>query len=112
MRRKLVRQIMLAAFVIGLTAASRPVPGLAAYVGRYPSDKLAGVSLYNHPKFRTLVGEAAPSNIVRTRILTPGVEAPVERQGALIVAQMCEPHDCNDHQWAVAILSPSGPAAV
>jgi hypothetical protein len=70
------------------------------------------MSLYKHPKFRALVDAAAPSNMVRTTVLTAGVEAPVERQGALLVVQMCEPHDCHDHQWTVAILSPNGPAAI
>ena len=112
MKHKLLRGAMLAVLAIGVTGMGRPVPNLPAYVGKYPSDKVAGVSLYNHPKFRALVEAAAPSNMVATTVLTPAVENRVERQGALLVAEMCEPHDCIDHQWTVAILSPNGPAAV
>lgn len=107
-----MRKVILAGVAMALTAAGKPVPSLSAYVGKYPSDKVAGVSLYNHPKFRLLVSGAAPNLAIRTTVLTSGVETPVERQGALLVVQMCEPHNCNGHQWTVAILSPSGPAAI
>jgi hypothetical protein len=89
-----------------------PAPKLSAYVGKYPSDKVSGISLYKHPKFRALVSAAAPSAAMRATILKSGVETPIELQGPLIVAQMCEPHNCSDHQWTVAVLSPNGPAAV
>lgn len=95
-----------------LTAAAKPAPALNAYVGKYPSDKVAGISFLKHPIVRTAVSGAAPNLGVRTTILTSGVEGPVERQGSLIVATMCEPHNCNSHQWTIALLSPRGPAAV
>lgn len=112
MKRKLFKGAILAIFAVGITGAARRFPSLSAYVGRYPSDKVAGLSLYNHPRFRALVQAAAPSNMIATTVLAPAVENRVERQGALLVAQMCEAHDCIDHQWTVAILSPGGPAAV
>lgn len=104
--------ILLIGLAVALTAAGKAPPSLAAYVGKYPSNKVVGVSLYNHPKFRSLIIGTAPNLAVRTTVLTPGVETPVERQGALLVARMCEPHNCGDHQWTVAILSPNGPAAI
>jgi hypothetical protein len=107
-----MKKVILAALAVGLMAAGKPAPSLSAYVGKYPSDKVAGISLYSHPKFRTLVSGAAPNTAIRTTVLTSGVETPVERQGALLVVQMCEPHNCSSHQWTVAMLSPSGPAAI
>jgi hypothetical protein len=100
------------ALAVALAAAGNAPPSLSAYVGKYPSGKVERVSLYNHPKFRSLVSAAAPNHRIRATILTSGVESPVERQGALLVAQMCEPHNCGDHQWTVAILAPNGPAAI
>lgn len=102
----------MAAFALVLVGAGNPAPSLSAYIGKYPSDKVAGISLYNNPKFRILVSGAAPNMSIRTTVLTNGVETPVERQGALLVARVCEPHNCNGHQWTVAILLPNGPAAI
>ena len=112
MNHTLVKGALLPVLIVGLSAAARPLPSLSRYVGKYPTDKVAGISLYNHPRFRALVNAAAPSNMVAATILAPAVENRVERQGALIVAEMCEAHDCIDRQWTVAILSPNGPAAV
>ena len=106
------KTVLVAALTMALTAAGKAPPSLAAYVGKYPSDEVMGVSLYYHPRFRALVVGAAPNLAIRTTVLASGVETPVERQGALLVAQMCEPHNCGEHQWTVAILSPNGPAAI
>ena len=107
-----MKKAFLAALAFSLTAAGKPAPSLFAYLGKYPSDRIAGISLYNHPLFRTLVRAAAPNSSISATVLTSGVEDRVERQGALLVVQMCEPHNCGDHQWTVAILSPHGPAAI
>ena len=112
MKHKFVRGALLAVFATGLTGAVRPLPSLSAYIGKYPSEKVAGISLYDHPKFRALVRAAAPSKMVEEVVLAPGAEQRVERQGALLVVQICELHICGDHQWSVAILSPNGPAAI
>ena len=55
---------------------------------------------------------AAKGIKVRDTISAGGVETPVERQGALHFTQMCEPHNCSDHQWTIANRVPHGPAAV
>jgi hypothetical protein len=95
-----------------LTAATKPAPSLKSYVGKYPSDKGANISFLKHPTVRAAVSGAAPNLSVRTTVLTSGVEGPIDRQGSLIVATMCEPHNCSSHQWTIAILSPRGPAAI
>lgn len=107
-----VKRFLLIGVVVSLTAAAAAAPSLTAYVGKYPSDKIAGVSLYQNPKFRSRVAEAAPNSAIRSTVLASGVETPIEKQGALMVVQACEPHNCSDHQWTVAILAPSGPAAI
>lgn len=103
---------VLSVLAFGVVGAGQPAPSLSAYLGKYPSNKVAGVSLYDHPTFRRLVIAAAPNMTVRGAVLSSGVETPMERQGALLVVQMCEPHNCIGHQWTVAIMSPSGPAAI
>lgn len=106
-----------AAMALGLgflatAAVKAPAPALELYIGSYPSKPVRGVSLWNNPKFRKLVANAAPNEGIRKTVLSTGVEAPVERQGSLLVAQACEPHNCGDHQWTVAVLLPNGPAAI
>jgi hypothetical protein len=105
--------ILFSALIVVLTAPGKSAPSLSAYVGKYPVDKVAGTSLFDHPQFRTLVSDASPNMSIRATILNKDVvQTPVGRQGALIVVRMCEPHRCSTHQWTVAILSPSGPAAI
>ena len=55
-----------------LTAAAKPAPGLDAYVGKYPSDKVAGISFLKHPIVRSAVSEAAP-NLGAVRPFSPAV---------------------------------------
>ena len=112
MRQGIRRALLAIAAAASLVGAAKAAPSLSSYLGKYPSDKVAGISLYANPKFRALVRAAAPSATISQTILTAGVETPVEKQGALLVVQMCEPHNCAWHQWTVAMLSPSGPAAI
>ena len=105
-------QKSLITLALTLPAANRAAPSLSAYIGKYPSDKVASISLYDHPKFKRLVSGAAPNGSIRAAILEGGVEGLVQRQGALLVQQACEPHNCGDHEWVVAILLPDGPAAI
>ena len=107
-----MRLWLLAITLPGLCAAGLPTASLSSYVGKYPFNKVSGLSLYSHPKFRLLVNGAAPNSSISETILNGGVETPIERQGALVVIRACEPHNCGSHQWTVAVLSPDGPAAI
>jgi len=104
--------LTLAVLAMGVGGAGAPVPNLTAYVDKYPSNKVGGTSLYDHPTYQRLVNVASPSSGVRHVVQTGDVESPVERQGQLLVARGCEAHTCDDHQWLVAIRLPNGPAAI
>jgi hypothetical protein len=100
--------------LLALSAAAAPSPPpLSAYVGKYPSDKIRGIDFRHHPTVRRAVMDALLMNAtVRRTVMEPGVEGPIERQGSFIVATVCEPHNCGDHQWAIVIHTPNGPASV
>jgi hypothetical protein len=95
-----------------LTGAAAQVSAIESYVGKYPWDKISGLSFLDHPIVRRAVSSAAPNSDVGATILEGGVAGPIDRQGSLIVSTMCEPHNCSDHQWAVVLLAPRGPAAI
>ena len=107
-----MKRWLLIPLALALTAAARPAPSLSSYVGKYPFDRVRGISLHGHPLYRALVRQAAPNATIRSTVLGTGVETPIEQPGALIVVQACEPHNCTDHEWTVAIRLPRGPAAV
>ena len=107
------RATIVGLLLILLGAATPAPPPLSAYVGKYPSDKIRGIDFRHHPTVRKAVMDALLMNAtVRRTVMEPGVEGPSERQGSLIVAHVCEPHNCGDHHWMIAVAAPRGPAAV
>lgn len=94
------------------SAAEAPAPPLpptagtrlAAYVGKYPFDKVHGVTWTDHPVVKAgiaaTVGDAAVRKAIQS---TPGPAAPIEMHGEKIAAWGCEQHNCGPHQWAVLI---------
>jgi hypothetical protein len=73
---------------------------------------VAGVDFLHHPSVRKAVAGAVSNDGVRRAVLGEGVEVPIERRGAFIVANICEPHNCADHQWTIVISAPGRRAAV
>ncbi len=106
MKMKSLLTGLVAASGIAATAA----PPLAAYVGKYPFDKVRGVTFLNHPLVRSLVTAHAPAGL-RPTIMSAGVAGPIGRSRTAIVAAICEPHNCGMHNWTIAI-SRTGKSAV
>ena len=92
-------------------AAPKP-PAIMTFVGKYPFDKVRGVSFLNHPLVRRAVRSAVFEDSVSNEVLDAGVSGPITRRGSLVISSACRPHDCADVNWTVAILVPRGPAAV
>lgn len=101
-------------------AATAPSPtptvaadGLAAYVGKYPSDEVAGVSWNAHPVVRAAVQQTVTDAAVRGTILdTAGTTAPIQLVDGKVAAWACEPHNCGAHQWSVLVDPATGAADV
>lgn len=86
---------------------------LAAYVGKYPSDKVAGVSWNEHPAVLAAIRASVGDPAVRQAVLElPGPSAPIELIGGKVSAWSCEVHNCGQHQWTVMVDPASGAADV
>jgi hypothetical protein len=75
---------------------------LKAFIGKYPFDRINGRSLLQVPELRArlqaLLGRAGINDIERM-----SVSVPVEEHAGWLVAHGCQPHDCGDEQWTVAV---------
>jgi hypothetical protein len=97
------------------TAPLPPTVGtkLAAYVGKYPFDKVDGVTWNDHPIVKAGIAATVRDAKVREAITTiSGPAAPIEMQDGKVMAWACEAHNCGPHQWAVLIDPRTGAADV
>lgn len=91
-------------------AAAKPgEPNLAAYVGKYPFDKVDGVAFGDHPKVKAGIAATVTDARVRTAITsTPGPSAPIETIDGKVAAWACQQHKCGEHQWMILIDPATG----
>lgn len=94
--------------------AAPPLPasvasGLAAYAGRFPFDKIGGVTWNDHPAVKAGIAASVKDARARKAIETlEGPAAPIEMRGGKLVAWACEAHNCGAHQWAVHVDPATG----
>ena len=103
--------LLLAGGVAAAPAAAADWAAQAAWVGKYPYDRMGGVRLFESPplaeELRRLVG---PEGV---RFLGGlHVETPVAREGGTLIAQACRPHACPDANGAVILDTATGGLAV
>jgi hypothetical protein len=103
------------AFVItgSATLIAAASTGLSGYVGKYPFEKVQGVSFLANAQVRQQVARHTPLALQKT-ILSPNiVGSPIARiSPSLITATMCEPHNCGPHNWSILISADGAQAAV
>lgn len=80
---------------------------LSVYLGKYPFDKVHGVTFWKQPAVRKLVHLMIDDGSIRRTILAGGVEPKIISDDGKIRAAACEPHNCGDHNWSISI-SPDG----
>lgn len=96
-----------------LVATTPTAPAIAAYVGKYPFDKVRGMAFTQHPVVVRAVKAALLGAIFQSRVLDPdSTSGPIVRQGDFIVSWACEPHNCGFHQWAIVLTGSARKAAV
>lgn len=77
---------------------------LASYVGKYPFDKVDGVTWNDNVLVKAGIAATVTDAAVRKAITTtPGPSAPIEIKDGKVVAWSCEQHNCGSHQWSVHI---------
>lgn len=97
--------------LIGATHAK--APALSQYIGRYPFQKVAGLTFTAHPVVRRAVEDAVLDSVVRLRVLNSNQTAgPIAADGEFIINSGCEEHNCGDHNWKIIITRSGRKAAV
>lgn len=92
-----------------VAAPALAAPGLADYAGKYPSDRVGGVSFLEHPLVVAGVGKAVGDRPIRDWILSPDtVQSPIVDSAGVLLSQACEPHNCGDHTWTILIHVETG----
>ncbi|UKK83292.1 hypothetical protein L7H23_12035 [Sphingopyxis sp. BSN-002] len=77
---------------------------LAAYVGKYPFDKVDGVAWNDHVLVKAgIVASVKDAAVLKAITTTEGPSAPIEMKDGKVMAWACEAHNCGSHQWSVLI---------
>lgn len=96
-------------------ALSTPQPtatpaALGAYLGKYPSDKVDGVTFLDNPAVTTAVDALVSDAGIRKLVLGgDGPVTPIASRDGKLIAWGCETHNCGDHNWTIEI-APDGTA--
>ena len=75
---------------------------LRAWVGKYPTDRLQGLTFLERPEVQLLVSAALSSDAV-SQMRSMLVVEPIAEYNNWLIAHGCQPHMCVDGQWLVAI---------
>lgn len=93
------------------TVNSSPVaadPGLAAYEGKYPFDKVDGIAFLEQPAVKAAVEAATGDTAVRGFVLSgKGPQSPIVVRDGKLIAWGCEQHNCGAHNWTL-MVAPDG----
>lgn len=104
--------LLAAMMLLPLIAAAPAAPSLSWYVGKYPHDKVGGVTFVRHPLVKKAVQSASWEPVVTSEVLEEGVAGPITRQGSVVVSTACRAHSCDEVNWTIAISSSGRSAAV
>ncbi|ALJ15701.1 hypothetical protein [Sphingopyxis macrogoltabida] len=84
-------------------------PDLAAYVGKYPFDKVDSVAFDDHPLVKAGIATTVKDARIRKAIIdTPGPAAPIELIDGKVASWACQQHKCGEHQWMVLVDPKTG----
>jgi predicted aspartyl protease len=75
---------------------------MRAWVGKYPIDRLQGLTFLERPAVQILINAALGSDAV-SQMKEMSVVTPIEESSGWLIARGCQPHLCVDGQWLVAI---------
>jgi hypothetical protein len=106
--------LALAAIALAVSPAlAAKAPPVSAYVGKYPYEKVQGVTFLKNPTVVAAVKKTAlPKSVGKWVLSLDTTQVPIAKISGKIVSHACEPHNCGDHQWAILIDPASGAADV
>ena len=89
--------------------AKAGAPDLAAYVGKYPFDKIDGVAFDDHPLVKAGIAATVTDARVRAAIATTaGPASPIEMIDGKVASWACQQHKCGEHQWTILVDPATG----
>lgn len=105
---------VLAALAIPVAlAAQTSNVDLTVYFAKYPFDKVGSVAFLSDPSVRRAVNRAVNSGVVEKAVLDPNVTSgPIGGINGYMISHACEPHNCNRHNWTIAVREDGSSAAV
>ncbi len=74
---------------------SPPLEYLAQWVGKYPFDKIDGVSLWDQPALQAPLLKTLGKSRFKALQTSRQVTEPVQRQGDILALWVCRPHFCS-----------------
>lgn len=76
---------------------------LAAYIGKYPFDKVDGKTFYDQPIIKAAVAKAVPEKDIAKMVSEAGdgPAGPIAKIDGKVAAWACEAHNCGDHNWTI-----------
>jgi hypothetical protein len=94
--------------------ATAPADPLAAYVGKYPFDKVDGKTFYEQPVVKAAVAKAVADKEIAALVgkAGDGPAGPIALIDGKVSAWACEAHNCGDHQWTIMVDGAAGTARV
>lgn len=72
------------------------------WVGNYPFDRIQGFTFLQTPQIRLQIAAALGIDVI-TQMENMATSTPIMEKDGWILARGCQPHDCPDGQWIVAI---------
>lgn len=96
---------------LGIEARNPAAPpdDIAAYVGLYPHEEVAGIAFLDHPRVKAAVSRLTASNgdgdAMRWLDDRAGPRLPVERQGDWLLTSGCQENACPSHHWMLYVAA-------
>lgn len=89
----------------------RAPPDLGLYNGKYPFDRVRGVTFLAHPAVRRAVASAVSDGRIRRMVLGNATSGPIDVGSGFAYAWGCQPHNC-PHNWGILVGRRSQASAV
>lgn len=94
------------------SADAADLSGLAAWVGKYPFDRVGGRQFYDYPGLRAELRRTLGAEAYRAVERIKGPEVPVVRVEGYIAAYRCMAHDCGDRNTTTIVRLARGDVVV
>ncbi|MCW5774541.1 MAG: hypothetical protein KIT16_23050 [Rhodospirillaceae bacterium] len=109
------RRLFAAALALVAAAAAAHAADLspaAAWVGKYPFDRIGRHTFFTHPAIRAAREQATGPQVFRRIQRIQGPAVPIVRIGDYVAAWHCQQHDCGDRNTTTILRLGKGDAVV